>query len=74
MFWGSIIFEFIGVCMRYLFQFLLFPIKRNKLKTFAELWKGPVYEESISSISYGFSNILIGFSTIIVLVLLSFLF
>ncbi len=71
MLWGSLVFEFIGVLVRFAFQYLLYPLNRNKIKTFDEMWKGPDKEDPINFISYGFSNILIGFSAIIIFVVIT---
>lgn len=71
MFWGSVVFEFIGVLVRFLVQCLIYPFTKKGLKTFTELWNGPDKEDPVNFISYGFSNILIGFSALMVFVALT---
>ena len=71
MFWGSVIFEFFGVLCRYIYQFVTSVFTKKKLKTFIELWKGPDQEDPVNILSYGVSNILIGFSVLMGFVLLT---
>ena len=71
MFWGSLVFEFIGVSVRYLLQLLIHIFSKQELKSFKELWDGPDQEDPINMVSYGFSNILIGFSVLMIFVMLT---
>ena len=71
MFWGSFVFEFIGVLIRFLLQYLMHVFFRQELKSFKELWNGPDQEDPINLVSYGFSNILIGFCALMVFVMLT---
>ena len=71
MFWGSIVFEFIGVLVRFLIQYLVYPFTKKELKSFVVLWNGPDKEDPVNFISYGFSNVLIGFSALMIFVALT---
>ena len=71
MFWGSIVFEFIGVTIRYFLQFLICLFTKKRTRSFRELWNGPDNRDPINSISYGFSNVLIGFFTLMFFVALT---
>ncbi len=72
MFWGSFVFEFIGASVRFGLQYIMHLFFDRKLKTFREIWNGPDQDDPINSTSYGFSNILIGFCTLMIFVLLTF--
>lgn len=72
MFWGSIIFEFIGVFIRFLFQCINYIFTKKPMKSWGELWNGPDSEDPINLVSYGFSNILIGFCVLMMFVWLTF--
>ena len=71
MFFGSYIFEFIGVVVRFLIQFLMHFFNDKKNKTFKELWDGPDTEDPLNSISHGLVNIIIGFTVLMIFVILS---
>lgn len=72
MFWGSFIFEFIGALVRFLFQYVSNIFTKNRIKSFREVWNGPDKKDPINFVSYGFSNILIGFCVLMAFVWLTF--
>jgi len=71
MFYGSYVFEFIGVLVRYLFQLIQWLFTKKKLKSFRELWDGPETDDPTNSISYGLTNIIIGFTVLMMFVILT---
>jgi len=71
MFYGSYFFEFIGVMVRFLIQLIKHIFTDKKLKTFKELWDGPETDDPTNSISYGLTNIIIGFTVLMVFVILT---
>lgn len=60
MFIGSILFEFMGVLVRWALQFPLFLFSRTRIKSFKEVWDGPGDSKPSETLLYGFSNIMLG--------------
>lgn len=71
MFFGSYLFEFIGVLMRYLFQLIQWVFTQKKLKSFKELWDGPDSDDPINGISYGMISIFIGMFFLLIFILMT---
>lgn len=67
MFIGSVIFEFVGVSIRWLFHRLFSLLKGRKSKTFKEVWDGPKDYNGMETTAYSFYNIILG-AFIIVLI------
>ena len=66
MFYGAYIFRFIGTCVRWIFEILKSIFLRDKIKSFKEVWKGPVNSDPASSAGYEMTNNIIGFITIVI--------
>jgi len=71
MFYGSYVFEFVGVLVRYLFQLIQWLFTKKKVKSFKELWDGPVSEDPKNSVSYGMVSIILGMLFLMLFVLLT---
>ncbi len=60
MFYGSIIARFFGVMIVLIIRFFYSVLTGKKIKTFADIWKGPVYDDLADNASYEMKFILIG--------------
>jgi len=69
MFFGSYLFEFIGVLMRYLFQLIQWVFTQKKLKSFKELWNGPDTEDPMNGASYAQISIIIGLVALVLFIM-----
>ena len=71
MFYGSIIFRFVGTLARWtIVNFILFFRKNVPYRSFASVWKGPEIiadDDPINGVSYEMSNIFIGFAVLMIL-------
>jgi len=65
---GSVVLEFLGAYVRWMFLFIYSKLTNKKVKTFKEVWDGKGIKDGASLLSYGTSNIIIGviFSFIII--------
>lgn len=72
MFYGSIIFRFIGVLIRWVFEGIIFKlVRKGKIKSFKEVWNGPYSDDLANNASYEISNIIIGIIVFLVIAFLS---
>ena len=71
MFYGSIIFRFVGTLARWtIVNFILFFRKNVPYRSFASVRKGPEIatdDDPVDGVSYKTSNILIGFAVLMIL-------
>ena len=67
MFYGSIIFKFLGVLVLYIYKNLIALIKRRNKVLFREVWSIPNYSNLTHYSSYEIRCILIGFAFSLVL-------
>jgi len=61
MFYGSIIFRFLGVLVLFVYKNLIALIRNSKKVSFREAWSIPNYSDNTDSASYEMKCILIGF-------------
>lgn len=71
MFFGSIIFEFIGVVFRYLYHMFYCAITGERLKSFKEIWNGPDSDDPINNVSYSQVSIIIGIMVLVIFILIT---
>lgn len=71
MFYGSVVFRFIGTLVRWIVFFISNVILNKKILSFKEVWNGPKSNDSINFASYEFSNILLGMFSLFVFILLT---
>lgn len=71
MFYGSVIFRFIGTLVRWIVILIRNIILKKPILTFKEVWVGPKSEDPINYASYEFSNILLGMVSLFVFIIVS---
>ena len=67
---GSILLEIIGASVKWGILNIISIFRRKRKLTFKEVWKGKVSDNHFDKLALGFSNILIGFSVIIICILI----
>ena len=71
-FFGSIIFEFIGVCVRWIYYKLREKWNGEPALTFARIFNGKKNSGSREKFEYGLSNVILGIITVFVLIAIVF--
>lgn len=69
----SILVEFIGASVKWLFYAVKNSIKGEKIVSFSEIWKGKKGSKDTTLFFHGLSNIVVSFIIIIILIGLGFL-
>jgi hypothetical protein len=67
---GSTLLEYLGASIRWIILAIWSISKGKKVKSLHSIFKGNKKDEQINRISYGLSNILIGYAVIIISALL----
>lgn len=57
---GSIVFKFLGTLVVFIFSLVISLLRRQKIKTFSEIWRGSNPEEFIDDAGHEIKLILIG--------------
>jgi hypothetical protein len=60
MFFGSVVFELIGVSSKWLFLQIRNSFVQRKAPSFMEIWRGPRNADLQESVEHGWSNIFLG--------------
>ena len=68
---GSVVFEFIGACLKWFFNFIYSLIKGKEPTSFKKIWGGKEDAEYYEVVLGGVSNIFLGL--IVTVIILSFL-
>lgn len=67
---GSIVFEFVGVFFRWLYIAFIRKLKGKKVVSFGKVWKGRDNDDFSEDFEYGVSNIFLGMTVTIAIILI----